>query len=73
MKSRGWTQDELVTGVLAGDRRALARSISLVEDGEADAVAEQRATSERARRVDGDDTDAPAEAARMPDEGADQR
>ena len=31
---RGWTQDELVTGVLAGDRRALARSISLVEDGE---------------------------------------
>jgi len=34
MKSRGWTQDELVTGVLAGDRRALARSISLVEDGE---------------------------------------
>jgi len=30
---RGWTQDELVTGVLAGDRRALARSISLVEDG----------------------------------------
>jgi LAO/AO transport system kinase len=34
MKSRGWTQDELVTGVLAGNRRALARSISLVEDGE---------------------------------------
>jgi len=34
MKSRGWTQDELVTGVLAGDRRALARSISLVENGE---------------------------------------
>ena len=34
MVSRGWTQDELVTGVLAGDRRALARSISLVEDGE---------------------------------------
>jgi LAO/AO transport system kinase len=31
---RGWTQDELVAGVLAGDRRALARSISLVEDGE---------------------------------------
>jgi LAO/AO transport system kinase len=28
----GWTQDELVTGVLAGDRRALARAISLVED-----------------------------------------
>lgn len=33
---RGWTQDELVTGVLAGDRRALARSISLVEDGAAE-------------------------------------
>jgi LAO/AO transport system kinase len=29
---RGWTEDELVAGVLAGDRRALARSISLVED-----------------------------------------
>lgn len=39
MKSRGWTQDELVTGVLAGDRRALARSISLVEDGEAEGAA----------------------------------
>ena len=34
MAGRGWTQDELVTGVLAGDRRALARSISLVENGE---------------------------------------
>ena len=34
MTGRAWTQDELVTGVLAGDRRALARSISLVEDGE---------------------------------------
>jgi GTPase len=29
---RGWTQDQLVTGVLAGDRRALARAISLVEN-----------------------------------------
>jgi len=29
---RSWTQDKLVTGVLAGDRRALARAISLVED-----------------------------------------
>ena len=38
MASRGWTQDELVTGVLAGDRRALARSISLVEDGEAEGI-----------------------------------
>ena len=32
MAARGWTQDELVTGVRAGDRRALARAISLVED-----------------------------------------
>jgi GTPase len=32
MARRGWTQDELVTGVLAGDRRALARAISLVEN-----------------------------------------
>lgn len=36
MAGRGWTLDELVTGVLAGDRRALARSISLVENGEED-------------------------------------
>jgi len=36
MAARGWTQEALVTGVLAGDRRALARSISLVEDGEPD-------------------------------------
>jgi LAO/AO transport system kinase len=28
----GWTEDTLVAGVLAGDRRALARAISLVED-----------------------------------------
>jgi LAO/AO transport system kinase len=28
----GWTHDALVTGVLAGDRKALARAISLVED-----------------------------------------
>ena len=28
----GWTQDELIAGVRAGDRRALARAISLVED-----------------------------------------
>ena len=32
MTARVWTQDELVGGVLAGDRRALARAISLVED-----------------------------------------
>jgi putative protein kinase ArgK-like GTPase of G3E family len=30
-----WKLDELVAGVRAGDRRALARSISLVEDGDA--------------------------------------
>jgi LAO/AO transport system kinase len=36
MAGRGWTQDELVAGVLAGDRRALARSISLVEGGQDD-------------------------------------
>jgi GTPase len=35
----GWTHDELVTGVLAGDRRALARAISLVEDGSSEAEA----------------------------------
>ena len=32
MARAGWTQDALVAGVLAGDRRALARAISLVED-----------------------------------------
>ena len=36
MAGRRWTQDELVDGVLAGDRRALARAISLVEDGAQD-------------------------------------
>jgi LAO/AO transport system kinase len=29
---RGWTHEELVAGIRAGDRRALARAISLVED-----------------------------------------
>ncbi len=33
MARRGLTHDELVAGVLAGDRRVLARAISLVEDG----------------------------------------
>ena len=33
MARPGWTEDALVAGVLAGDRRALARAISLVEDG----------------------------------------
>ena len=32
MARAGWTEDTLVAGVLAGDRRALARAISLVED-----------------------------------------
>ena len=32
MARGGWTQDALVTGVLSGDRKALARAISLVED-----------------------------------------
>jgi len=31
---REWTLDELTDGVRAGDRRALARAISLVEDGD---------------------------------------
>jgi GTPase len=32
---RAWTLEELTDGVRAGDRRALARAISLVEDGDA--------------------------------------
>jgi LAO/AO transport system kinase len=32
---RQWTLDELVTGVRGGDRRALARSITLIENGDA--------------------------------------
>ena len=34
MARRAWTREELVEGVRAGDRRALARAISLVEDGD---------------------------------------
>jgi LAO/AO transport system kinase len=34
---RRWTHDELVAGVLAGDRRALARAISLVENRDPEA------------------------------------
>jgi LAO/AO transport system kinase len=34
----GWSHEELVAGVLAGDRRALARAISLVEDGAPEAA-----------------------------------
>src|ERR687886_1628800 len=33
--ARTWTLDELLAGVRAGDRRALARAISLIEDGDA--------------------------------------
>ncbi len=32
--ARSWTQDELAAGVREGDRRTLARAISLVEDGD---------------------------------------
>jgi LAO/AO transport system kinase len=35
----GWTHEELVAGVLAGDRRALARAITLVENGAPEAEA----------------------------------
>jgi LAO/AO transport system kinase len=31
---RAWTREELIEGVRSGDRRALARAISLVEDGD---------------------------------------
>ena len=34
MSRRQWTLDELADGVRGGDRRALARAISLVEDGD---------------------------------------
>ncbi len=34
MARKGWTLEELVEGVRAADRRALARAISLVEDGD---------------------------------------
>ena len=43
MARRTWTTDELVAGVRAGDQRALARSISLVENGDADGPAVVRA------------------------------
>ena len=34
MARREWTREELIEGVRSGDRRALARAISLVEDGD---------------------------------------
>ena len=51
MARRGWTQDELVSGVLAGDRRALARAISLVEDGEPEGAAIVREVYPRTGRA----------------------
>jgi LAO/AO transport system kinase len=39
MARRPWTREQLVAGVRAGDRRALARAISLVENGDAEAAA----------------------------------
>ena len=43
MARAGWRHEELVAGVLAGDRRALARAITLVEDGAGEAEALVRA------------------------------
>ncbi len=34
MAKREWTREELIEGVRSGDRRAVARAISLVEDGD---------------------------------------
>ena len=39
MARRTWTREQLVTGVREGDRRALARAISLVENGDPEAAA----------------------------------
>jgi LAO/AO transport system kinase len=39
MSRREWSHDELVAGVRHGDRRALARAISLVENGDSRAAA----------------------------------
>jgi LAO/AO transport system kinase len=47
----GWSHEALVTGVLAGDRRALARAISLVEDGEDEAAELVRAVYPRTGRA----------------------
>ena len=51
MTARVWTQDELVGGVLAGDRRALARAISLVEDRAPEAEEIVRAVYPRTGRA----------------------
>ena len=34
MSSRGWTRETLLDGVRSGDRRALARAITLVENAD---------------------------------------
>jgi LAO/AO transport system kinase len=51
VKRAGWSQAELVAGVLAGDRRALARAISLVEDGAPEAEELVRAVYPRTGRA----------------------
>jgi GTPase len=51
MARAGWTHEDLVTGVLAGDRRALARAITLVEDGSPEAEALVREVYPRTGRA----------------------
>ena len=51
---REWTRESLVAGVRAGDRRALARAISLVENGDplaADLVSELYPSTGRAYAI----------------------
>ena len=51
MARAGWTHEELVAGVLAGERRALARAITLVEDGASEAEALVREVYPRTGRA----------------------
>ena len=51
MARADWSHEELVAGVLAGDRRALARAISLVEDGADEAEEVVRAVYPRTGRA----------------------
>ena len=51
MARAGWTHEELVAGVLAGERRALARAITLVEDGAPEAEALVREVYPRTGRA----------------------
>jgi LAO/AO transport system kinase len=51
VSGRGWTHDTLVAGILAGDRRALARAISLVEDRAEEALEIVRAVYPRTGRA----------------------